>query len=79
MPLSNAVVQVHAPATVVQEHDPLLYISLLLLVFTWLVFGGVAICFLIRWRKGMTAAAKDHDALCLQVAQLDAAYTDYTS
>ena len=27
----------------------------------------------------MTAAAKDHDALCLQVAQLDAAYTDYTS
>ena len=45
--------------TVASEHDPLLCISMLLLLFTWLVFGGVAVWFFMKWKKGMKVAISD--------------------
>ena len=60
------------------EHDPLIYISMLLLLFTCLVFGGLAVWPFMKWKTGMKVATSDHYSLAHQVPEVDAASSDYT-
>ena len=56
--------------TATSDHDSLLYIFMFLLLFPWLVFGGVTMWFFRKWKREMGVATSDHCSLAHRYMQL---------